>query len=193
MRDAAFLSSAPVNPETKKPATMQVALATIVPFVVGLWSVQIALHAGERYGWDTVPFVLVGLCVLLSISAVYLNRVVFGRTKTLFPFLSAVIIILLVWSWQRLAFTTFVPRSGLTYGYFLEPSGAKAGFWVLTCPLRVGLISLTACLAVSLVLGWRTGFRSLLACIIPWWFTTFLIFSLPSMYLDAQGNASVFI
>jgi hypothetical protein len=28
---------------------------------------------------------------------------------------------------------------------------------------------------------------------IPWWLTAILIFALPSMYLDAQGNASVFI
>jgi hypothetical protein len=182
-----------MNPETKKPGSKHVVLATIVPLVLGLWATQVTIHAGERYGWDTIPFVLVGWCALLSISAVYLNRVVFDPTKTLFPFFAAVVVIVLVWCWQRLAFTTLVPRSGLTYGYFLEPNGARAGFWVLTCPLRVGLVCLTLCLATSLVLAWRAGFRGLLACMIPWWLTAFLIFLLPSMYFDAQGNASVFI
>jgi hypothetical protein len=37
------------------------------------------------------------------------------------------------------------------------------------------------------------GIGSLSACIIPWWFTAFLFLSLPSMQLDAQRNASVFI
>lgn len=172
---------------------MKVALATIIPFVVGLWSTQVTLHIFERYGRDPIPFVLVGWCVLLGVSAAWLNQVVFVRTKTLFPFLAAVLVILLVWLWQRLAFTTLVPPSGLTYGYFLEPNGAKARFWVLTCPLRVGLICLSICFVAALVSGWRAGFRSLLACIIPWWLTSFLIFLLPSMYLSAQGEASVFI
>lgn len=182
-----------MSADTKKRSSTQVALATIIPFVVGLWSAQVTLHAGERYGQDTVPFVLVGWCVLLGVSAAWLNRVVFDRTKTLLPFLAGVVVILLVWLWQRLAFTKLVPRSGLTYGYFLEPDGAKAGFWVLTCPLRVGLICLSICFVTAFVSGWRAGYRSLLACIIPWWLTTFLIFLLPSMYLSAQGNASLFI
>jgi hypothetical protein len=28
---------------------------------------------------------------------------------------------------------------------------------------------------------------------VPWWLAAVLIFSLPSMYLDGQGNASIFI
>ncbi len=177
----------------EKPATMQVALSTILPFVVGLCATQVTLVIGERYGRDTWPFVLVGWCVALGLSAAWLNRVVFRRTNTLLPFLAAVVAILLVWLWQRRAFTMLVPHSGLTYGYFLTPEGAKARFWTLTCPFRVGLACLSICFIAALVSAWRAGFRSLLACIIPWWLTAFLIFSLPSMYLDAQGNASVFI
>jgi len=78
-------------------------------------------------------------------------------------------------------------------GYFLKPEGAKAGFWVLTCPLRVGLTCLSVCFITALVSGWRAGIRRQLVCMIPWWLAAFLIFVLPSMYLDAQGNASVFI
>jgi len=148
---------------------------------------------GEQYGLNTVPFVLVGWCIALGASATWLNWAVFRRTKMLFPFLLAIVVILLVWSWQRQAFTLLVPRSGLTYGYFLKAGGAKARFWSLTCPFRVGMTGLTICFIAGLVSAWRAGFRGLLACVIPWWITAFLIFSLPSMYLDAQGNASVFI
>lgn len=148
---------------------------------------------GERYGRDTLPFVLVGWCVALFVSATWLNQVVFRRTKTLLPFLAATLAILLIWLWQRQAFTMFVPRSGLTYGYFLTSDGTEARFWVLTCPFRVGLICLSVCFIAALVSGWHAGARRTLACMIPWWLTAFLIFALPSMYLDAQGNASVFI
>jgi len=178
---------------SRRDSTMQTALSTIVPFVFGLFAMRATMVIGERYGWDVMPFVLVGWCVGLCVSATWLNWAVFRHAKTLLPFLAAVFVILLVWLWQRHAFTTLVPHSGLTYGYFLEPNGAKARFWVLTCPLRVGSICLSICFVAALVSGWRAGFRSLLACIIPWWFTAFLIFSLPSMYLSAQGEASVFI
>ena len=174
-------------------STMQTALSTIAPLVFGLFATRVTMVIGEQYGWETMPFVLVGWCVVLSVSAAWLNWAVFRRTKTLLPFLAAVFVILFVWLWQRHAFTTLVPRSGLTYGYFLEPNGVKARFWVLTCPLRVGLIFLSICFVAALVSGWRAGFRSLLACIIPWWLTAFVIFLLPSMYLSAQGEASVFI
>ena len=177
----------------EKPAAMQIALSTIVPFVLGLCATRSTMVIGDQYGWNTVPFVLVGWCVALGLSATWLNRVVFRRTKTLLPFLAAVVVILLFWLWQRQAFTMLVPPSGLTYGYFLKPEGTKARFWALTCPFRVGLTCLFICFIAALVSAWRAGFRSLLACIVPWWLTAFLIFSLPSMYLDAQGNASVFI
>jgi hypothetical protein len=179
------------NPE--KPATMQVALSTLIPFVVGLCATRVTMVFGERYGMDTVPFLLVGWCLVLVLSATWLNQAVFRRTKTLPPFLAAVVVILLTWLWQRHAFTTLVPRSGLRYGYFLTPDGAKAGRWVLTYPFRVGLICLSMFFVAALVLCWRAGFRGLVACMIPWWLTAFLIFALPSMYLDGQGNASVFI
>jgi hypothetical protein len=180
--------------DLQKPSTLQVALSTIVPFVVGLCATQVTMVIGERYGTDTQPLVLVGWCVTLGVSATWLNQVVFRRTKTLLlPFLAAIVAILLIWSWQRHAFTILVPRSGLTYGYFLKPDGAEARFWVLTCPFRVGLTCLSVCFIAALVSGWRAGFRGLLACVIPWWLTAFLIFALPSIYLDAQGNASIFI
>lgn len=177
----------------EKPGTMQVTLSTIVPFVVGLCATRVTMVVGEEYGMDTLPFLLVGWCVVLGVSAIWLNHVVFRSATTLYPFLAAIVAILFVWSWQRRAFIMLVPRSGLTYGYFLTPVGARAKFWVLTSPFIVGLTCLSVCFIATLVSGWRTGRRGLLACVIPWWLTAFLIFALPSMYLDAQGNASVFI
>jgi hypothetical protein len=176
-----------------KTGTTQVALSTIIPFVVGLCATSVTMAIGERYGRDTFPYVLVGWCLVLFVSAIWLNQVVFRHTKTLLPFLAATVAILLIWFWQRRAFAMLVPGSDLTYGYFLKPEGAEARFWVLTCPLRVGLTCLSVCFLAALVSGWRAGIRRSLACMIPWWLTAFLIFSLPSMYLDAQGNASVFI
>ena len=177
----------------EKPGAVQIALSTVVPLLVGLGATQITLLMGERYGMATVPLALVGWCAVLAMSAIWLNRVAFREAKVLLPFLTAVGAILLIWLWQREAFARLVPPSGLTYGYFLTPQGAQARFWVLTCPFRVGLASLFACFIAALLSAWRAGLRGLLACMIPWWFTAFLIFALPSVYLDGQGNASIFI
>jgi len=57
----------------------------------------------------------------------------------------------------------------------------------------VGIACLSICFIAALISAWRAGFRGLPVCMIPWWLTAFLIFSLPSTYLNAQGNASVFI
>jgi hypothetical protein len=147
----------------EKPAAVQVALSTILPFVVVLCATQVTLFIGERYGTDTWPFVLVGWCAVLGVSATWLNRVVFRRTNTLLPFLAALVALLLVWLWQRQALTMLVPRSGLTYGYFLTPEGAKARFWALTCPFRVGLTGLSLCFVAAIVSasGWLPQFVSL--------------------------------
>jgi hypothetical protein len=177
----------------EKPRTIEIALSTILPLVIGLCATPLTMVSGELYRGGTWPFVLAGWCVVLGLLAAWLNRVVFRRTITLLPFLAAVVVILLVWLWQRQAFRMLVPHSGLTYGYFLTPEGAKAGFWALTCPFSVGLTCLAICFTAALVSAWRAGFRRLLVCMIPWWLTAFLMLSLPSAYLDAQGNASVFI
>jgi hypothetical protein len=177
----------------KDPAPMQVALATLAPLIVGVFATRATMLVGERFGMDVVPFVLVGWCVLLFASAAWLNRVLFRGARTLLPFTAAIVAILLIWLWQRVAFISLVPRSGLTYGYFLRPDGAAARFWVLSCPFWVGLTCLSVCFVASLLSDWHAGARRSLACIIPWWLVAFLIFALPSMYLDAQGNASIFI
>ena len=177
----------------EKPKVLQVALSTLLPLIIGLITPSATMVLGERIGWDWMPFALVGWCIALLASAAWLNHVIFRRKGTFIPFLAAVASTLLIWLWQRLAFNIFIPRSGLRYGYFLRPEGAQARFWVLTCPSYVGMICLTIAFLATLVYGWRIGFRGLLACLIPWWLTAFLIFALPSIYLDGQGNASIFI
>ncbi len=177
----------------KTPTALQVTLATIVPIVVAVWATPGTMLIGERYGMGAVPFVLVGLCMVLLGSAAWLNHVLFHRVATFLPFLAAVVTALLIWFWQRHAFTVLVPNGELTYGYFLKSEGAKARFWVLSCPFWVGLTCLSVSFVAALVSGWRAGARRTLACMIPWWLTAFLIFALPSMYLDGQGNASIFI
>jgi hypothetical protein len=177
----------------KKPPALHAVLPTIVPLAIVVCATSATMIIGERYGMDAMPFVLVGWCLVLIGLAVWLNHVLFYRTRTLLPFLAAVVAVLLVWFWQREAFTVLVPKAGLTYGYFLRPEGAHARFWVLVCPFWVGLVCLSVCCIVAAVLWWRAGVRGLLACMVPWWLAALIIFALPSMYLDAQGNASVFI
>ncbi|GAC1617166.1 MAG: hypothetical protein NVS9B13_03510 [Candidatus Acidiferrum sp.] len=177
----------------KKPTAIQVALPTVAPLLVAVFSAEITMVIGDQYAWGAVPFVLVGWCVVLLGFAAWLNRVLFDRVRTFLPFLASISSIPLVWFWQRHAFTALVPKAGLTYGYFLTQEGAHARFWVLSCPFWVGLACLSGCFIVSLVLGWRAGARSLLACMIPWYLAAFVIFALPSMYLDGQGNGTLFI
>ena len=177
----------------KDPASMQVALATLIPQIVWVFFAWATMVIGDRFGWDTVPFVLVGWCAALFASAVWLNQVLFRSVKTLLPFTAAIIVILAIWLWQRQAFISLFPGSELPYGYFLRPDGAKAGFWVLTCPFWVGLSCLSVCCIVALISGWRAGARRSLACIVPWWLLTFLVFALPSINFAVQGNALVFI
>jgi hypothetical protein len=177
----------------QRPAAWQVALPTVVPLVVAVCATQATLIIGDRYGMDTAPFVLVGWSVVLLGSAAWLNQVLFHRVRTFLPFLAAIVVVLSIWLWQRQAFAVLVPQAGLTYGYFLTPDGAEARFWVLDCPFWVGMAGLSVCCIVALVSGWRAGARRSLACMVPWWLAAFVIFALPSMYLDAQGNASVFI
>jgi len=177
----------------KKPPALRTVLPSIVPLIIAVCATSATMIIGERYGMDAVPFALVGWCLVLLGLAVWLNQVLFHRVRTLFPFLAAVITILLVWFWQRQALTVLVPKAGLTYGYFLRPEGAQARFWVLVCPFWVGLACLSVCCMVAVILWWRTGVRGLLACMVPWWLAALVIFALPSMYLDGQGNASVFI
>ena len=175
------------------PASKQVALATLVPFLVGVFTAWAAHVIGERIGMDLVPFILVGWCAVLFASATWLSRVLFWGGRTLIPFTAAIAVILAIWLWQRQAFVSLVPGSQLTYGYFLKPVGAEARFWVLTCPFSVGLTCLSVCCIAALILGWRAGARRSLTCIVPWWLLAFVVFALPSMNLAAKGNASVFI
>jgi hypothetical protein len=177
----------------EKPDALQVAGSTIFPLMIGLVATSATVALGELYGMDSLPFGLVGWCAALGASCAWLNHVIFRRKRTLIPPVVAIGTILLVWLWQKIAFTMLVPRSGLTYGYFLKPEGTQARFWVLTCPSYIGTTCLTIAFLTALVYGWRIGRRGLLACLIPWWLAAFLIFALPSIYLDGQGNASIFI
>ena len=177
----------------KKTQALKILLPTIAPLIVATFSAEVTMTVDEQYGQGAVTFVLVGWCVVLLGFAAWLNHVLFNRGRTLLPFLAAIANILLIWFWLRRAFTLLVPKADLRYGYFLTPEGAHARFWVLVCPFWVGLACLSVCFIVALVLWWRGSARGLLACMIPWWLAALVVFALPSMYLDGQGNASIFI
>jgi hypothetical protein len=181
------------QPVLQRPPTRQLALATIAPLVVVVYAAPSAIVVYGKYGAGAVSLVLAGWCVVLLGSAAWLDRILFNRRRSILPFLAALGVILSVWLWQRLAFNLLVPYRQLTYGYFLHPEGAKAQFWVLVCPFWTGLACLSVCFIGALVLGWRAGARFSLACLVPWWLAAFVVFVLPTLYLDGQGNASIFI
>jgi hypothetical protein len=167
-------------------------MAGITPMAVAVFAFPITVFFSSEFRLPQEP-ILVGWCVVLIGLAAWLNRALMGQVRTLLPFLAAIGIVLLVWLWQWQAFTVLIPKIGLTWGYFLTPEGAKARFWVLVCPFWVGVTSLSLCCAVALVSWWRGGARRSLAYMIPWWLAVFVIFAIPSMYLNGQGNASIFI
>jgi len=187
------------NPLTSAHAVLQrasalnVALSTAAPVIVLVYAAQSTMVLGERYGDGMVAFVLVGWCFALLGSAAWLNHVLFRRFLSALPFLGAMVTTFLIWLWQRHEFSVLIPNRNLSYGYFLTPDGANARFWVLSCPLWVGFVCFSICLVAALVLGWRAGARFSLFCLIPWWVAALLVFALPSMYLDGQGNASIVI
>ena len=180
----------------KRPTLLNVAVPTIIPFFVGFYCIQGTMLFGERYGLNAVPRLLVGWCAVLCVSGAWLNHALFRRVKIRLPFVVtvvAIVAILPIWLWQRLAYKSLLPATGLRYGYFLTPEGAHAHLWTLTYPFWVGAACLTVCCVAALISGWRAGLRLSLLCLIPWWLSAMVIFSLPSMFLDAQGNASIVI
>jgi len=198
LRCSSKTSMAEPNTETepKRSKALGLAVPTVLPLVFAYVSIEGTMLFGERYGFNAVPWLLVGWCVVLLVSGTWLNYVLFRNVKTRLPFgatVVAIVAILLVWLWQRLAYESLVPASGLGYGYFLRPEGAQAHLWVLSCPFWVGSASLAVFCVVALISGWRAGLRFSLLCLIPWWLAAFVIFALPSMFLDAQGNASISI
>ncbi len=176
----------------EKPRTWKVAIATIAPMAVAVFAFPITVIVSSEFHLDTSP-ILVGWCVVLIGLAAWLNQALVRQVRTLLPFLTAIGVILFIWLWQRQASTSLVPKTGLTWGYFLTPEGAKARFWVLVCPFWVGVTCLSLCCVVAVVSWWRRGARRSLAYMIPWWLAAFVIFAIPLVYLDGQGNASIFI
>lgn len=57
----------------KKPPALRVVLPTIAPLVVVAFATEVTMIIGDQYGWDTMPFVLVGWCVVLLGLAAWLN------------------------------------------------------------------------------------------------------------------------
>ena len=180
----------------KRLTALHVAVPTMIPLLVSFYCIQRTMLFGEHYGFNAVPRLLVGWCVVLFVSGAWLNYALFRRLKIHTPFgatVAAIVAILSIWGWQRLAYKSLLPPRGLWYGFFLTPEGVHAHRWILTYPFWVGTTCLAVCCVASLVTGWRMGLRLSLLCLIPWWLSALAIFSLPSMFLDAQGNASIFI
>jgi len=97
------------------------------------------------------------------------------------------------WAWQRLAYLHFLDHQSLTYGYFLTEAGKPARLWVVTVPSNtVAFAMVVFWLVVSIVLLRRRAYWRLLGAFV-WMLLVLVVFSLPSIYLDLQGSAAIFI
>ncbi|SRR5258708_3811990 len=174
----------------KKTSAVHIVLPTIAPLILVVGVGPVTMLFVQRYDLQAAPIILIVWCLALAATGFWMTKVLFESSKISVPSVAAVAVILGIWLWQKLAFVRLVPTSGLSYGFFLTPEGARARFWVLTCPFWCGVICLSLLVLFAVVLWWRSGARALLLCMIPWWLATVLVFALPSMYLDGQGNAS---
>jgi hypothetical protein len=113
--------------------------------------------------------------------------------RTLRAMWGALALIALTWGWQRVLFLLMVPPDGLSYGYFLTPEGHSAGILVLQGPTVFGASVCALLAALSARAAWRAGARWSVVALLSWWLALFAVFMLPSMYLDGQGNATIFI
>jgi len=165
----------------------QAGVATGLPVLVMVYAPVLAsmTHA--------VCVVLIAACVLLFVIGAWLSHALFGTTRTFVPFGTAVIVVLLTWLWQWLAYAALVPSSGLPNGYSLTPQGSHAKLWVLTAPYWTGVASLGLCCSIAVLAWWRKGARRSLFRMVPWWIAVFVMFSAPSVFvsLDFQGNAYI--
>lgn len=173
---------------TLKPTFTQ---AMLLPLFIATGSPAINMLMVSHH-WDATS-VLGGWCCILFLSALWLNHTLFQDTRMMFPPVVSLLATMLVWLWQRYAFFICVPSGELLYGYFLRPEGRNASFWVLSLPFSVGLSVIGLCFVAHFVLAWQAGARYVLIGLIPWWLAMLVIFSLPAVALDGQGNASIFI
>lgn len=104
-----------------------------------------------------------------------------------------VLVVLLFWVWQVLAYRALVPRSGLAYGWFKTPAGHAAGMWILNVPAYAVLTAMVVDAAAGSVKIWKEGRRIRIAGLWLWCLVLYVLFSVPSLFLDFQGNASIFI
>lgn len=140
--------------------------------------------------WRTV---LVLQYAILLACAAWLSRMLFARIAVPAPFLAGAAVTAGVWAWQWMAFFTFFPAGDVPYGYFLEPVGAQAHRWVLHLPFWVGTILLGLAGVWAFASCYRKGLGLKALWVVPWWLAWFFVFSLPSAFLDGQGNASIVI
>ena len=156
-----------------------------------LWvGVIVCLANGVTNGF----YVLLGVCICLLGASGWRFVASFGLPRAASLLMAAgVAVVGATWAWQRLAYAMLVPAEGLAYGYFLTPGGRAAGILILRGPtIIVGTASTVLALASGAV-AWRAGERWSIVALLSWWLAVYITFMLPSAYLDAQGNASVFI
>ena len=163
-------------------------LGALVTLVVGMrWAVS-----GSPIVRDAVA--ALGITILaLALSALWLGRAVFFIRRVRVAFAVAILLVLGVWAWQRAAYLFFIPDRFLQYGYFQSPQGRLAGLLILKIPFWTVTVGLLASLTFAARVAWSDGRRWSLISMVAWWFVLFVVFGITALYLDGQGNASIFI
>jgi len=143
------------------------------------------------YGVEKSSAILFGCSVGLLFAAYAISRLLFsGRIAA--PFYAGIVVVWIGWAWQRFEYVRFIPNHLLQYGYFASPAGKSARFRVLELPFTSILVLLAALFCIHIVVGWRrVRWPSLVLML--WWPVAALVFSLPSLYLELQGDAAIFI
>jgi hypothetical protein len=151
-----------------------------------LWSVQ-----GGRLGWTCVV-IGAAFVVASALGWTVIRAPGTPRTVRLLA-VTGLMATVLGWAWQRAAYIVMMPDGVLTYGHFLTGAGRAAGWLVLTLPLWIVSTVVFLAMLASAATLWRCGMRRLVPGALLWWIYVWLVWALPSAYLSAQGEASVFI
>jgi hypothetical protein len=175
---------------TTRPIRILAALSPIAGLVFLYAALQLAL-ATSSLSWACLA---IGVAfVVLAGAGTWLSRAWMLPLTIRRAMWITLLLVLVIWAWQRVAFVTLVPGRLLTYGFFLTPEGRHPRLMILEGPLWIGGISSVVAVMISCFASWKSGHRVLPISLATWWLAVYLTLATPSLYLWAQGDAGIFI
>lgn len=168
-------------------------LLVILPSFIAVGTLLATVAAGNRLDGEIGLYILpLALLMVFAVGRLGVRYLAAPSSIARLMNISCAVIVI-IWVWQRLAYLIWVPNRFLTYGYFLTPSGERARVLVLQWPEAIGLILLAGSALVALYFCVRLRAHIFILPAMGWWAGTTALFWLPSFYLSAQGEATVFI